>query len=122
MERVHFAPSLATRKLPLAGYPPHRSAPMWVKRFESSELTPDVIAAMKSDGLTVADEPGAHRVTVTTDKDWMANKWGMSKRIIPAGGKDTFLDQLAKIGAWNFTILFILAVLAVASLLWRDRQ
>jgi len=107
---------------PLAGYPPHRSKPMWIKRFESSELTADVIAAMKSDGLTVADGPGADRVTVTTDKDWMANKWGMSKRITPSGGKDTFLDRLAKIGALNFMVLIIVAVLAVAWFLWRDRQ
>jgi hypothetical protein len=121
MERVHFAPSLATSNRPLAGYPPHRSKPMWIKRFESSELTADLIAAMKNDGLTVYAGPGAHRVTVTTDKDWMANKWGMSKRIIPVGRKDTFLDRLAKIGALNFMVVFILAVLAVAWLLWRDR-
>ncbi len=95
---------------------------MWVKRFESSELTADVIAAMKNDGLTVADGPGADRVTVTTDKDWMANKWGMSKRIIPDGGKGTFLDRLAKISALKFMVLFILAVLAVACLLWHDRR
>jgi len=94
---------------------------MWIKRFESSELTADLIAAMKNDGLTVYAGPGAHRVTVTTDKDWMANKWGMSKRIIPVGRKDTFLDRLAKIGALNFMVVFILAVLAVAWLLWRDR-
>jgi hypothetical protein len=95
---------------------------MWVKRFESSELTNDVLAAMQSDGLTVAEGPDAHHVTVTTDKDWMANKWGMSKRIIPDAGADTFLDRLAKIGAMNFMVLFILAVLAVAWLLWRDRR
>jgi hypothetical protein len=95
---------------------------MWVKRFESSELTADVIAAMKNDGLTVADGPGADRVTVTTDEDWMANKWGMSKRIIPDSRKDTVLDRLAKIGALNFMVLFILAVLAVAWLFWYQRR
>jgi hypothetical protein len=95
---------------------------MWVKRFESSELTADVIAAMKNDGLTVADGPGADRVTVTTDKDWLGNKWGMSKRIIPDSGKDAVLDRLAKIGALDFMVLFILAVLAVAWLLWYERR
>jgi hypothetical protein len=45
----------------------------------------------------------------------------MSKRIIPVGRKDTFLDRLAKIGALNFMVLFIVAVLAVAWFLWHDR-
>ena len=95
---------------------------MWVKQFESSELTADAIAAMKNDGLTVADGPDPHHVTVTTDKDWMANKWGMSQRIVPAKRKETFLDRLANIPASNFMVLFVLAVLAVASLMWRYRQ
>ncbi len=95
---------------------------MWVKEFESSELTADVIAAMKNDGLTVAHGPDTHHVTVTTDKDWMANKWGMSKRIVADNRKETLLDRLAKIRAANFIVLFVMAVLAVAWLMWRDRR
>ncbi len=94
---------------------------MWVERFESSELTPDVIAAMKSDGLAVADGPGADRVTVTTDNDWMANKWAMSKRIVTAGAKVTLLDKLAGIGPLYFMVLFVLAVMATTWFFWRQR-
>jgi hypothetical protein len=96
---------------------------MWFKRFDSSELTADVVAALKRDGLTVHDSaPGDDLVTVTTDSDWLANKWEMSEQTSPDCPKDTYLDRLAKIGALNFIVLFVLAVLGVAWLLWRNRR
>jgi hypothetical protein len=96
---------------------------MWVKRIDSSELTPDLVAAMKRDGLTVQDtDPSTHVITVTTENAWMANKWEMSEQKDRELPQETFLDRLAKIGALNFIFLFVLGVLGVAWFLWRNRR
>jgi hypothetical protein len=95
---------------------------MWARVIDSSELTADLLAAMKKDGLTIQDgHPSAHLTTVTTDNLWMANKWEMSEQAGHQPPPETLLDQLAKMGALTFILLFVLSVLGVAWVLWYRR-
>jgi hypothetical protein len=96
---------------------------MWIKQIDSSEVTADILAAMKNDGLIVHDaNPGEHIITLTTDSTWLANKWEMSQQADLAPPKKTFLDRLAGIGAWTFIVLCVVAVLAFQWLFWRNSR
>jgi hypothetical protein len=93
---------------------------MWIKRIDSSEVTADMLAAMKSDGLTFHDaNPSEHITTATTESCWLANKWDMSQQEGLALPKKTFLDRLAGIGTWTFILLSVVAVVAFQLLYWR---
>ena len=96
---------------------------MWIKRIDSSEVTPDILAVMKADGLIFHDtNPSEHVITVTTESTWLANKWEMSQQADLPLPKKTFLDRLAGISAWTFTFLFVVAVLAIQWLLRKQLQ
>jgi len=100
---------------------------MWVKLIFSSDLSADLLAELKRDGLTFhSTNLGANFVAVTTDDPWLARKWDMSaladqeglkltkSKILP---KESFLDRLANIGALNLIFIVVIAVLVVAWLL-----
>jgi hypothetical protein len=96
---------------------------MWIKRIDSSEVTADMLADMRSDGLIFHEtHPGEHIIIVTTESCWLANKWDMSQQEGLALPKQTFLDQLAGIGAWTFVVLFVVAVLAFQWFYWRHSR
>ncbi len=95
---------------------------MWARVIDASELTADILAAMKKDGLTIREGvPSPHLVTVTSDNLWMANKWEMSEQAGHPRPQETLLDQLAKMGALTFILVVLLGVLGVAWFLWYRR-
>ncbi|HEV8071731.1 MAG TPA: hypothetical protein VGP76_28705 [Planctomycetaceae bacterium] len=100
---------------------------MWVKLIVSSDLSADLLAELKRDGLTFhKTNLGPHMIAVTTDDPGLARKWDMSaladqeglklikSEILP---KESFLDRLANIGALNLIFIIVMAVLVVAWLL-----
>jgi hypothetical protein len=100
---------------------------MWFKLIVSSDLSADLLAQLKRDGLTFhSTNLGPHLIAVTTDDPWLARKWEMSAlaeqeglkltrcEILP---KESFLDRVAKMGALNLMFVVIMAVLVAAWLL-----
>jgi hypothetical protein len=100
---------------------------MWVKLIVSSDLSADLLAELKRDGLTFhRTNLGPHMIAVTTDDPWLARKWDMSALADQEGLKltkseillkESFLDRLANVGALNLIFIVITAVLVVAWLL-----
>jgi hypothetical protein len=100
---------------------------MWVKLIVSSDLSADLLAELKRDGLTFhSTNLGPHMIAVTTDDPWLARKWEMSALADQEGLKltkseilaeESFLDSLANIGALNLMLVVVMAVLAAAWLL-----
>jgi len=100
---------------------------MWVKLIDASQLSAELLAEMKKDGLTFrGTNQGAHIIAVTTDNPWLARKWDMSALAEQEGlkltaceicPKESFLGRFAKIGALNLIFLLILAVLVAAWLI-----
>jgi hypothetical protein len=100
---------------------------MWVKLIFSSDLSADLLAELKRDGLTFhSTNLGANFVAVTTDDPWLARKWDMSALADQEGlkltkseirPKKSFLDGLANIGALNLIFIVVMAVLVAAWLL-----
>jgi|SRR5580700_7111551 hypothetical protein len=101
---------------------------MWVKLILSADLSADLLAELKRDGLTFhSTNLGAHLIAVTTDDPWLARKWDMSaladqeglklKKFDMPSKETTFLDRLGNLGALNLMFVLVIAVLAVAWLL-----
>jgi hypothetical protein len=101
---------------------------MWVKLIVSSDLSADLLAELKRDGLTFhSTNLGAHLIAVTTDDPWLARKWDMSaladqeglklKKFAVLSKETTFLDRLGSLGGLNLIFVIVMAVLAVAWLL-----
>jgi hypothetical protein len=101
---------------------------MWVKLFVSSDLSAELLAQLKRDGLTFhRTNLGAHLIAVTTDDPGLARKWDMSALADQEGFKlrkfdlplkeTTFLDRLGSLGGLNLIFVIVMAVVAVAWLL-----
>jgi len=101
---------------------------MWVKLIVSSDLSAELFAQLKRDGLTFhRTNLGAQIIALTTDDPGLARKWDMSALADQEGLKlrkfdlpskeTTFLDRLGNLGALNLMFVIVMAVLAVAWLL-----
>jgi hypothetical protein len=101
---------------------------MWVKLILSTDLSADLLAELKRDGLTFhRTNLGANLIAVTTDDPWLARKWDMSaladqeglklKKFAVPSKETSFLDRLGSLRGLNLIFVIVMAVLVVAWLL-----